>query len=201
MSHPPPGSNGEPFALLDVTTPFDPEPGMCRVPRGQCSPQDVTDGAKLCRSQMFSKDVLRIDAAAVAIQIEQALKSQVLTTLRRRGIVVGLSGGIDSSVVTSLAARAMGPNRVLVLLMPERDSASESAALGRLLAGQLGVPTELEELGAILDAAGCYARQDAAIRTIFPEYGEGYRCKITLPSILDDESAERVGADHSGAER
>jgi len=134
---------------------------------------------------MFSTDVLRIDAAEVASQIEQALKTQVLTTLRRRGIVVGLSGGIDSSVVTSLAARAMGPNRVLVLLMPERDSASESAALGRLLAGQLGVPVQLEELGGILDAAGCYARQDEAIRTVFPEYGDGYRCKITLPSILD----------------
>lgn len=134
---------------------------------------------------MFSKDVLRIDPAAVANEIEQALKSQVLTTLRRRGIVVGLSGGIDSSVVTALAARAMGPKRVLVLLMPERDSASESATLGRLLAGQLGVPAELEELGGILEAAGCYARQDAAIRTIFPEYAEGYRCKITLPSILE----------------
>jgi NAD+ synthase len=134
---------------------------------------------------MFSKDVLRMDAAAVAAQIEQALKSQVLTTLRRRGIVVGLSGGIDSSVVTSLAARAMGPGRVLVLLMPERDSASESATLGRLLADQLGVPTVLEELHAILAAAGCYSRQDEAIRTIFPEYKDGYRFKITLPSILE----------------
>jgi len=134
---------------------------------------------------MFSKDVLRIDAPRVASQIEEALRSQVLTTLRRRGIVVGLSGGIDSSVVTTLAARALGPNRVFVLLMPERDSASESALLGRQLASQLSVPAELEELGDILAAAGCYARQDAAIRTVFPEYGDGYRCKITLPSILN----------------
>jgi NAD+ synthase len=134
---------------------------------------------------MFSKDVLRIDAPQVASQIEEALRVQVLTTLRRRGIVVGLSGGIDSSVVTTLAARALGPNRVFVLLMPERDSASESALLGRQLASQLGVPAELEELGDILAAAGCYARQDAAIRTVFPEYGDGYRCKITLPSILN----------------
>jgi NAD+ synthase len=134
---------------------------------------------------MFSKDVLRIDAAQVAAQIEQSLKSQVLTVLRRRGVVVGLSGGIDSSVVTSLAVRAFGPERVLVLLMPERDSALESSALGRLLASQLSVPTELEELQAILTAAGCYSRQDDAIRTVFPEYGDGYRCKITLPSILD----------------
>jgi NAD+ synthase len=133
---------------------------------------------------MFSKDVLRIDAPQVASQIEEALRSQVLTTLRRRGIVVGLSGGIDSSVVTTLAARALGPNRVFVLLMPERDSASESALLGRQLASQLGVAAELEELEDILAAAGCYTRQDDAIRTVFPEYGDGYRCKITLPSIL-----------------
>ena len=134
---------------------------------------------------MFSKQVLDIDAATVAAQIEQALKTQVLTTLRRKGVVVGLSGGIDSSVVTSLAARALGPERVLALLMPERDSASESAALGRLLANKLGVPTLLEELHAILDAAGCYRRQDEAIRSVFPEYRDGYRFKITLPSILD----------------
>jgi NAD+ synthase len=134
---------------------------------------------------MLSKDVLNIDAAQVAAHIEETLRTQVLSTLRRRGVVVGLSGGIDSSVVTSLAARAFGPERVLVLLMPERDSASESATLGRLLANKLGVPTILEELHEILAAAGCYGRQDDAIRSVFPEYGEGYRFKITLPSILD----------------
>jgi len=134
---------------------------------------------------MFSKDVLRIDAAKATAEIESALKTQVATTLRRRGLVVGLSGGIDSSVVTALAARTFGPQRTLALLMPERDSSSESATLGRLLATQLGIPTELEELGHILEAAGAYDRQDEAIKSVFPEYGEGYRCKITLPSILD----------------
>ena len=134
---------------------------------------------------MLSKDVLTIDAAKVAAHIEETLKTQVLTTLRRRGIVVGLSGGIDSSVVTALAVRAFGPERVVVLLMPERDSASESAMLARLLANKLGVPTILEELHEILAAAGCYRRQDEAIRSVFPEYGDGYRFKITLPSILD----------------
>jgi NAD+ synthase len=136
---------------------------------------------------MFSKDVLRIDAAKVAANIEQALRTQVLTTLRRRGIVVGLSGGIDSSVVTALAARAMGPGKVLALLMPERDSSSESADLARLLTSKMGIPNVLEELRDILDAAGCYSRQDEAIRTVFPEYGDGYKCKITLPSILDSD--------------
>ena len=70
---------------------------------------------------MFSRDVLRIDAQKVAARIEESIRAH-LHTLRRRGIVVGLSGGIDSSVVTTLAARAIGPDKSVALLMPERDS-------------------------------------------------------------------------------
>jgi NAD+ synthase len=135
---------------------------------------------------MFSKDVLRVDAPRAVAAIEEAIRSQV-GTLRRRGIVVGLSGGIDSSVVTALSARAVGAERVLALLMPERDSSPESAELGRLLTRQLSVPTVVEALSDVLQAAGCYARQLEAIRTVFPEYGDGYRCKIVLPSILDGD--------------
>ncbi len=136
---------------------------------------------------MFSRDVLRIDAAQVTAQIESALREQVLTKLRRRGVVLGVSGGIDSSVVAALAARTFGPQRVLALLMPERDSSSESTTLGRLLTERFQIPTVMEELHDILAAAGCYRRQDEAIRTVFPEYGEGYRFKITLPSILESD--------------
>jgi NAD+ synthase len=147
---------------------------------------DIGEGeSALRRSDMFSAEVLQIDAPKVAKQIEEAIRTQVLTTLRRRGVVVGLSGGIDSSVVTTLAARALGPERVLALLMPERDSSSVSAELGRLLTSTFRIPTVVEQLGDALEAAGCYARQTEAIRTVFPEYGEGYRSKIVLPSILD----------------
>jgi len=135
---------------------------------------------------MFSKDVLRIDAAQTASQIEKAIRAQV-AELRRRGVVVGLSGGIDSSVVTTLAVRALGPERVLAILMPERDSSSESAELGRLLTGTFGIPTIMEDLAEILSAAGCYSRQNEAIRTVFPDYGDGFKCKIALPSILDGD--------------
>jgi NAD+ synthase len=133
---------------------------------------------------IFSADVLKIDAAAAAATIEQAIRQQV-SSVRRRGAVVGLSGGIDSSVVTALCARAVGPERVQVLLMPERDSSSESAVLARMLTSKLGTPTLLENIAPTLEAAGCYARQIEAIRMVFPEYGEGYKHKITLPSILD----------------
>ena len=133
-----------------------------------------------------AEQLLAIDAAHATAAIEQAIRQQV-SALRKRGIVVGLSGGIDSSVVTCLAARALGPERVHVLLMPERDSSSDALRLGRLLTSQLGVPTTVEDIAPTLAAAGCYSRQDEAIRTVFPEYGPDYRCKITLPSILTSD--------------
>ncbi|HTM32716.1 MAG TPA: NAD(+) synthase [Vicinamibacterales bacterium] len=135
---------------------------------------------------MFSRAVLDLDLEKTAALIEQAVRRQV-GELRRRGIVVGLSGGIDSSVVTSICARALGADRVLVLLMPERVSSPESEQLGRVLAGKLGTPTLVENIAPTLEAAGCYRRQDEAIRMVFPEYGDGWRNKITLPSILDGD--------------
>ena len=129
---------------------------------------------------------LSIDPAETAAVIEKAIRRQV-GDLRRRGAVVGLSGGIDSSVVTCLCARALGAERVHVLFMPERDSSSESLTLGRLLTSKLGTPATVEDITPALEGAGCYARQTEAIRMVFPEYGEGYRNKITLPSILDNE--------------
>jgi NAD+ synthase len=138
-------------------------------------------------NSVFSKEVLDIDVAAVAKEIEAAIREQVLGTLRRRGAVVGLSGGIDSSVVVALSARALGKDKVLAVFMPERDSASDSLRLGRMVAERFQVRSELEEIAPALEGLGCYRRQDDAIRKVFPEYGPGWRCKITLPSILESD--------------
>jgi NAD+ synthase len=134
---------------------------------------------------MFHRDILRIDVAAEAARIEGAIREQVLGTLKKRGVVVGLSGGVDSSVVATLCVRALGKDRVFALFMPERHSSPESLALGQLLATHLGVRSVIEDIAPALEGAGCYARQHEAIRTVFPEYGPDWRCKITLPSILD----------------
>jgi NAD+ synthase len=136
---------------------------------------------------MFSKDVLAIDAVAVVAKVEATLREQVLGSLRRRGIVVGLSGGIDSSVVAALAAKSLGKDKVLGIFMPERDSSGDSLVLGRMLAESIGIPTVLENIGATVAAAGCYERQVEAIRTVYPEYGDGWKCKITLPSIIEGD--------------
>jgi NAD+ synthase len=136
---------------------------------------------------MFSREVLRLDAPSVSTGIEQAIREQVLGSLRRRGAVIGMSGGIDSSVTAALCTRALGKDRVFGLLMPERDSSDDALRLGRMLAGHLGIRYTVEDIRPALDGLGCYARQLEAIRMVFPEYGEGWRCKLTLPSILDSD--------------
>ena len=123
---------------------------------------------------------LAIDAAAEAERIAGSLRAQVLKRLRRKGIVVGLSGGVDSSVVAALAVRAFGAANVLGIFMPEQDSDPESLRLGRELAASLGVETVLEDITPILVGAGCYRRRDDYIRRLFPHYGPGWRSKVVL---------------------
>jgi NAD+ synthase len=137
---------------------------------------------------MFTRDVLRIDPGAAAAGIEQAIREQVRGTLRRRGAVVGISGGVDSAVVAALCARALGGEHVLGLLMPERDSSPEALRLGRAVAEQLGIPHRIEDLTAALDALGCYQRQLEAIRMAVADYGPGWRCKLVRPALLDPAS-------------
>ena len=133
----------------------------------------------------FSPELLKIDCAKVAAQIEAAIREIVADRLRRRGLVVGLSGGIDSSVSAALSVRALRKERVLGLFMPEADSDPESLRLGQLLADALGIEALVENIRPILDAAGCYHRRDEAIRKVIPEYGLGWKSKIVLPDLLN----------------
>jgi NAD+ synthase len=134
-----------------------------------------------------SLDALRLtDPSATIVAIAEGLRTAV-GGFRRRGAVVGLSGGVDSSVVAALAARAFGPKRVLGVLMPEADSSDDSLALGHLVADALGIPTVVEDITDLLVAAGCYRRRDEAIRQAIPEYGEGWKSKIVLPNVADSD--------------
>jgi NAD+ synthase len=153
---------------------------------------------------MFKTDALRIDPAGVAHQVQESIRAQVLGTLKRRGAVVGMSGGIDSSVVAALCTRALGPERVFGLLMPERDSSPDATRLGKMLAAHLGIRHVVEDIAPALDGLGCYARQLEAIRMVVPEYGDGWKCKLTIPSLLGGERLSITSltvADPSGAER
>jgi NAD+ synthase len=135
----------------------------------------------------FGPQSLQIDLEAEADKICAQITAYV-TRSRRKGAVVALSGGIDSSVVAGLCVRALGPQRVFGLHMPERDSSDDTLGLSTSVSDAFGFDSVLEDISGILDAYGCYRRRDDAIRSVVPEFGEGYLSKIVLPSVIDSDA-------------
>ncbi len=133
----------------------------------------------------FSTTSLALHSGEEVARIAKEIRSQVSSHLRRKGVVLGLSGGIDSSVTAALCVRALGSERVFGLFMPERDGSHESLSLGRLLAGSLGIDAVVEDIAPTLDAIGCYRARDAALARLFPEFTPGCKWKIVLPSLFE----------------
>jgi NAD+ synthase len=133
---------------------------------------------------------LKVDVEKEAARITTGIRNAVMHVLRRRGAVVGISGGIDSSVVAALCVRALGSDRVLALFSPDQDSAPESEECARGLADSLGISVIVTDITAALDALGCYRMRDEAIRSVIPGYGSGpdaegrrWRSKLVRPDI------------------
>ena len=136
----------------------------------------------------LTPNVLDLDYEAEANHIAARLRETTARQLHRRGLVVAISGGIDSSVSCALAVRALGPDRVFTLILPEQDSSDDSAVRATLLAQHLGVRTETVDIAPALAAIGCYKTRDAAVRNALPEYGEGWKFKI----VIDGGSEGRI---------
>ncbi len=135
-------------------------------------------------SAVFSKDVLKLDCAAEVAKIS-GIMQEYAQKCRKRGVVVALSGGIDSSVTAALSVVALGSERVFGLHMPERDSSGETLGLSQSISTHFGFASIVEELTPILESVGCYARRDEAIRSAIPEYGPGWKSKIVLPNVIE----------------
>lgn len=138
-------------------------------------------------SNAFHRKILEIDPAQEADRIVSHLKNDIFQVLKRKGGVLGVSGGVDSAVVLALAVRALGSDRLVTLLLPEMESSPDSARLARQVCHQFGVKPVVEDVTGPLLAFGCYQRRDDAVRSIFPEYDSTYRLKITLPADLLDK--------------
>jgi len=138
-------------------------------------------------TKSFGPEILVIDAEKEADRIGEAIRSYI-ARYRRKGAVVAMSGGIDSSVVAALCVRALGKERVFGLHMPEKESSSDTLRLSRLLADSLGIDSSIEVISPLLEAAGCYKRRDDAIRMVYPDFKEGDKAKIVLPSVVDSDS-------------
>ena len=129
-------------------------------------------------------DLLNLDESAEISRIAERLRAVVAQTLKRRGLVVAISGGIDSSCSLGLAVRALGAERVVALIMPEQDSSDFSARRANVLAAHLGVQVITQNIAPTLDAIGCYRWRDEAIRRVIADYGPGWKMKIVISGGL-----------------
>lgn len=138
-------------------------------------------------STPLSFDMLKMDYTAGAEKIGVVIRASLKDPLKRQGIVLGLSGGIDSSTTAALAVHALGKERVFGILMPEKDSDDDTLRLSKMVAEHLKIRYAEENISSILEAFGCYRRRDEAIRTAIPEFGPGWKSKIVLPGVLNTD--------------
>jgi len=140
----------------------------------------------------FRKDSINIDPVKVAEEITSKLKENVTKKLKKRGAVVGISGGIDSSVVLALCAKTFGPERVLGIMMPENDSNPDSLELAKKLSAKFNTNYVVENMTEAVAGFGCYKRRDEAIKNVFPEFNSNYKAKIILPTNLMEKETLNV---------
>jgi NAD+ synthase len=153
------------------------------------------DLSRLCHAPlMAASDQLRLDADVEIDRIINWMRDELQSSIKRRGFVVAMSGGVDSSVCAALAVRAVGARHVFGLFMPERDSSPDSLELASTWAKTLGIDATIEDITPLLDAAGCYRRRDDAIRRVVPDFTDGWGCKIVLPSDRLDSDRLNVSS-------
>lgn len=134
----------------------------------------------MAAAAIFNRDVLKLDEQTEIERIVVSIRTTLSRTLRKRGLIVAISGGVDSSVCAALAVRAVGAARVCTLILPEHDSSDDSARRAELLSEQLGLQPITVNIGSSLEAIGCYQWRDEAIRRVLPEYNSQWRSKIAI---------------------
>lgn len=123
---------------------------------------------------------LKLDFQNEIDKITSKIKEVLRSKAKRRGLVIAISGGIDSSVSAALCVEAVGKDRVYGLLLPERDSSSSSEDRGSMLANHLGIEHIKHDIADTLEAIGCYKYRDEAIKKIYPDYNDDWKNKIVI---------------------
>ncbi len=132
----------------------------------------------------FSKEVLNMDAFLEVRRIYDFIHEMTLKNFKRKGAVIGLSGGVDSAVVSELCVRALGKERVIGLLLPEKESNPVSLQYGLKQADKMGIQTVKVDITDHLMSLKVYEKRDSVIKQLFPEFDHSYRFHVMLPQNL-----------------
>jgi NAD+ synthase len=133
---------------------------------------------------VFNRDVLKIDPAQHLEKLSKFIIEQINIVFRRKGAIVGLSGGIDSACIAAIAVHAIGKDKVVGLVLPETESNPISSEYAIKHARALGIEHRQIDITPTVDSVVHYAWRDEFIQKLVPEYKPGYKYNITLPTDL-----------------
>ncbi|AKB19522.1 MULTISPECIES: NAD(+) synthase [unclassified Methanosarcina] len=131
------------------------------------------------------KEELNRDADKLAERLRGFIREQV-TAFKKKGVVLGVSGGIDSAVALTLCVQEFGKENVYGLLLPEKESAPSSKILGAEVCENLGVSYEEVPISPIIEALDIYNKKEQIIKKTCPEYDPKiHKTSLVLPDFLN----------------
>lgn len=137
----------------------------------------------------FNLDVLKIDPVVELEKLCAFVVEHVNEVFRRKGVLVGLSGGIDSACMAAIAVEAMGPEKVVGLVLPEKETNPVSSAFAIKHAQALGIEYREVDITPTVESVFSYTSRDAYVQKLVPEYEPGYKYNISLPTDLLDRAS------------
>ena len=136
----------------------------------------------------FSKDILQIkDIENVVKPLHNFIHKQVFENYRKRGIVIGISGGIDSAVATKLCCDAIGKENVLGIILPEKESNPQSKEFAIKYCEKFGVKYEIEDITSILDSSRIYQIREKIIEKYFPDFNQSCTYRLVFSENFDND--------------
>jgi NAD+ synthase len=146
------------------------------------------------KKKQFSRDIIELENIELVVnRMCTKLKDDIFHVLRRKGGIVGISGGIDSSVTLALAAKALGAEKLLGVILPEKESSPESRILAQSLAEKFGIKTVVEDISSTLQGFKCYSRRDEAVKRVIPDFNpETDKMKIGIPYEIIEKNLPPV---------
>ena len=136
----------------------------------------------------FDRNILEIKNIGDIVQsLQNFIHEQVYDNFRKRGIVIGISGGIDSAVAAKLCCDAIGKENVLGIILPEKESNPQSQEFATKYCEKLGIKYEIEDITSILDSSKIYQTREKIVEKYFPVYNQSCEYRLVFSENFDND--------------